>query len=98
MKNLLENKVAALTVLVLFAIAVALNSYIGAAATAPARGLALADPENELVAHGPSLPPDPWESIRVAHGPSLPPDPWESIRVAHGPSLPPDPWESIQLV
>ena len=65
MKNLLENKVAALTVLVLFAIAVALNSYMGTAATAPQRGLSLIAPDNELVAHGPSLPPDPWESVQL---------------------------------
>ena len=42
------------------------------------------------IAHGPSLPPDPW-NVRLAHGPSLPPDPW-NVRLAHGPSLPPDPW------
>ena len=43
-----------------------------------------------MTAHGPSLPPDPW-NVRLAHGPSLPPDPW-NVRLAHGPSLPPDPW------
>jgi hypothetical protein len=31
-----------------------------------------------VIAHGPTLPPDPWagtESL-LAHGPTLPPDPW----------------------
>lgn len=27
-------------------------------------------------AHGPSLPPDPWDA-KPTHGPSLPPDPWD---------------------
>jgi len=49
-----------------------------------------------VIAHGPTLPPDPWagsESL-VAHGPTLPPDPWAGSKslVAHGPTLPPDPW------
>jgi hypothetical protein len=50
-----------------------------------------------LVAHGPSLPPDPWDGVRIAHGPSLPPDPWDGVRIAHGPSLPPDPWDGVRI-
>lgn len=34
------------------------------------------------VAHGPTMPPPPWEEIRVAHGPTMPPPPWEEIRLA----------------
>ena len=30
--------------------------------------------QDRELAHGPSIPPDPWE---LAHGPSIPPDPWE---------------------
>jgi hypothetical protein len=26
-----------------------------------------------LLAHGPSIPPDPWEGVRLAHGPSQKP-------------------------
>ena len=38
------------------------------------------------------------KTITVAHGPSIPPDPWgppdgsSRTLVAHGPSIPPDPW------
>ena len=49
-----------------------------------------------VIAHGPTLPPDPWAGTEnlVAHGPTLPPDPWAGTEnlVAHGPTLPPDPW------
>ena len=53
--------------------------------------------DSVLLAHGPSIPPDPWEGVRLAHGPSIPPDPWEGVRLAHGPSIPPDPWEGVRL-
>ena len=46
---------------------------------------------NPQVAHGPTFPPNPWES-KVAHGPTFPPNPWES-KVAHGPTFPPNPWD-----
>src|SRR5260370_17772373 len=42
------------------------------------------------IAHGPTLPPDPW-NVQIAHGPTLPPDPW-NVQIAHVPTLPPDPW------
>jgi hypothetical protein len=32
-----------------------------------------------MVAHGPILPPDPWDTLMVAHGPILPPDPWDTV-------------------
>jgi hypothetical protein len=32
-----------------------------------------------VVAHGPTLPPDPWDGL-VAHGPTLPPDPWDGAK------------------
>jgi hypothetical protein len=55
-------------------------------------------PYDVRVAHGPTLPPDPYPeggNVRVAHGPTLPPDPYPeggNVRVAHGPTLPPDPY------
>jgi len=54
-------------------------------------GLFLAAPNVTLLAHSPSVPPDPWD-VRLAHAPSVPPDPWD-VRLAHAPSVPPDPWD-----
>ncbi len=48
------------------------------------------DPWNVQIAHGPTVPPDPW-NVRIAHGPTVPPDPW-NVKIAHGPTVPPDPW------
>jgi len=48
-----------------------------------------------VIAHGPTLPPDPWagSTENLTHGPTLPPDPWAGTEnIAHGPTLPPDPW------
>ncbi len=33
-------------------------------------------------------------TVRVAHGPTMPPEPWETIQIAHGPTMPPEPWET----
>jgi hypothetical protein len=32
-----------------------------------------------MVAHGPIMPPDPWDTLMVAHGPIMPPDPWDTL-------------------
>jgi hypothetical protein len=50
-----------------------------------------------LLAHGPTVPPDPWDGVRVAHGPTVPPDPWDGVRIAHGPTVPPDPWDGVRI-
>jgi hypothetical protein len=86
MHRLIEKKITLIVVLVLFAAAFAWNVARNAEPTASSDALI-----EDLLAHGPSMPPDPWEY--VAHGPSMPPDPWEYL--AHGPSMPPDPWEYI---
>jgi len=54
-----------------------------------------------VIAHGPTLPPDPWAGTEnlVAHGPTLPPDPWAGTEnIVHGPTLPPDPWAGTENV
>jgi hypothetical protein len=95
MRRFFENKIAAATVVSLFSLASGLNmlSGISHSSLRPTNF----GPVN--VAHGPLLPPDPWETnVQLAHGPLLPPDPWETVagvRVGHGPLLPPDPWETV---
>ena len=58
---------------------------------------ALLSPDGLLVAHGPTVPPDPWDGVRIAHGPTVPPDPWDGVRIAHGPTVPPDPWDGVRV-
>jgi len=97
MYKFFESKFAFGAVLSLFAISFTWNASQGAAL--PFTGHLMMDSSGTQVAHGPSIPPDPWEgtgSTLTAHGPSIPPDPWEgtgSTLTAHGPSIPPDPWE-----
>ena len=93
MRNLFENKVFYAVTVFLFAVGFAWNAKPGPRSVGAERIWLLSD--NELLAHGPVLPPDPWEGgTQVKHGPVLPPDPWEGgTLVAHGPVLPPDPWE-----
>jgi hypothetical protein len=76
MRRFLENKIAFAATFSLFAIAFAWNALQGTAAPAPTH--LLLEPEAVTSAHGPSIPPDPWENGLVAHGPSIPPDPWEN--------------------
>ena len=75
MHRLLDNKYTVAATIVLFALAFACNTSQGTAPSLP--GSALTRLDTVAVAHGPSMPPDPWELNRVAHGPSMPPDPWE---------------------
>jgi hypothetical protein len=96
MLTFVKNLKVATAAAAVFGFAVVLNFSIDARSNINGNPC-LTSLESELVAHGPSLPPDPWEPVRLAHGPSLPPDPWEPVRLAHGPSLPPDPWEPVRL-
>jgi hypothetical protein len=70
---------------------------LASAATVLLLALACSRNFTPSVAHGPTMPPPPWEEIRVAHGPTMPPPPWEEIRVAHGPTMPPPPWEEVRV-
>jgi hypothetical protein len=88
-----ENKIVLFAILFLFTAAFARNSAQGTVDN----GHSMIAADSVLLAHGPSVPPDPWEGVRLAHGPSVPPDPWEGVRLAHGPSVPPDPWEGVSI-
>lgn len=92
MRRFMENKSAVFTVMSLFALAFASNVAQGSGWALTARPLVSLEVQI-ATAHGPGMPPDPWEKTTVAHGPGMPPDPWEKTTVAHGPGMPPDPWE-----
>jgi len=97
-RSFLENKVAYIATVSLFTAALAWNVVHDGSSAVPGNVIPpLERSVAVVVAHGPSIPPDPWEAVRVAHGPSIPPDPWEAVRVAHGPSIPPDPWEAVRV-
>ena len=91
MHRILDNKYMSAAIMFLFALAFACNTLQGLTPSLP--GSVLTGLDTVAVAHGPTMPPDPWEPVRVAHGPTMPPDPWEPVRVAHGPTMPPNPWE-----
>ena len=70
----LQNKFTFAAVALMFALAFTFNAVTGA--VAPSCGFVKGP---MLVAHGPILPPDPWDTnVTVAHGPILPPDPWDT--------------------
>jgi hypothetical protein len=102
----LQNKITFAAVALSFALSFTLYPATGAAVRfrVPFRVLEVSpelahgpilppDPWDTNVAHGPILPPDPWDTT-VAHSPILPPDPWDT-NVAHSPILPPDPWDTV---
>ncbi|MBZ5624046.1 MAG: hypothetical protein LAQ69_35905, partial [Acidobacteriia bacterium] len=97
MRRLLGNKFAFATTLLAFASAYGWSFQQGSGLLITGHNLATT-PLN--IAHGPSIPPDPWAggnaTTLIAHGPSIPPDPWAggnaTTLIAHGPSIPPDPW------
>ena len=95
MRNFFENRMFCAVVAWLFAAGFAFNAHQGTVAMRPSSLWSAVD--LELVAHGPTLPPEPWqgEARQIAHGPTLPPEPWqgEARLVAHGPTLPPEPWQ-----
>lgn len=88
MYKIFENKRVAVVMMALFVIAAGANSFMGGSMPAFSSCLSFADTAVD-VAHGPTLPPEPW----VAHGPTLPPEPWNKL--AHGPTLPPEPWNKL---
>ena len=95
MRKFFAGKFAFIAVFVLFTSAFTWNFVHGASATVG--GLFLAAPDVTLLAHSPSVPPDPWDDVRLAHSPSVPPDPWDDVRIAHSPSVPPDPWDDVRM-
>jgi hypothetical protein len=99
MDKILENKLVVLAAVALFVVALGANSLMGGSMPAFASCLRFAD-NAVTVAHGPTLPPEPWLQ-KPAHGPTLPPEPWDGAPAldahartpAHGPTLPPEPWK-----
>ncbi|MGP8247899.1 MAG: hypothetical protein ACLQVN_25720 [Bryobacteraceae bacterium] len=89
MRRLFEHRLVWGVACAFFAMALALNASTGAAKVPGSIRLA--------VNAGPTLPPDPWDSLTVNAGPTLPPDPWDSLAVNAGPTLPPDPWDSLAV-
>jgi len=92
MRRFFENKITFSAIVIMFAAAFAWNSSHGA--TLPAPRLLLIEPV-VTVAHGPNMPPDPWDgNVAAKHGPNMPPDPWDgNVAAKHGPNMPPDPWD-----
>ena len=84
MNRLFENKFAFAAIALVFALALGWNATQGTGLLFP--GHATWTSGLVILAHGPSLPPDPWvgggagagtdSRSLIAHGPSLPPDPW----------------------
>ncbi|MCX6627624.1 MAG: hypothetical protein NTW28_08350, partial [Candidatus Solibacter sp.] len=79
MRSFFDSKFAFIAVLSLFTFAFTWNMMHGTTATAGGHLLVL--PDVTLVAHGPTIPPDPWDGVRIAHGPTIPPDPWDGVRM-----------------
>ena len=80
MRKFFASKTAFIAVFFLFTSAIAWNLVHGARATAGGHFLVV--PDVTLLAHAPSIPPDPGDGLRVAHAPSIPPDPGDGLRVA----------------
>jgi len=91
MSRFFENRIAFIAVVIIFAAGWAWSSGQGGAIPA---GHMLLEPAL-TVAHGPTMPPDPWDgNLAMKHGPTMPPDPWDgNLAVKHGPTMPPDPWD-----
>jgi hypothetical protein len=92
MRTFFASKIAFLAILMIFTAGCICNISQGAAITPADHFFLEAVP---AVAHGPSMPPDPWDgNLALKHGPSMPPDPWDgNLALKHGPSMPPDPWD-----
>jgi len=84
MHRLFDNKYAYAANALVFALALAWNATQGTGLLLPGHGTWTSG--LVTVAHGPSLPPDPWVGGGAGAGGS------SRSLVAHGPSLPPDPW------
>ena len=89
MRAFLENRLTLGAIFVLFTAAFLWNS-----SAIPAAGHLLKQPVM-TAAHGPNMPPDPWDgNLAAKHGPNMPPDPWDgNLAAKHGPNMPPDPWD-----
>ena len=81
MRRFFDSKSAFATILFLFAGSISWNITHGSGAIAIGHQFLapVFAPELQL-AHGPTVPPDPWD-VRIAHGPTVPPDPWD-VRIA----------------
>ena len=84
--RIIESKIAFAITTIVFVSGLVWNANQGAGLSLPGHGVF----SPVEVAHGPTLPPDPW-AVAAKHGPTLPPDPW-AVAAKHGPTLPPDPW------
>jgi hypothetical protein len=101
MTRLIEKRSVCVTMFVLFAVAIAVNTFAGGSLPQFGAGLFFTGTE-QVIADGPVFPPDPWPSDKgkflKADGPVFPPDPWPSDKgkflKADGPVFPPDPWPS----
>ena len=80
MRKFFDNKFPVFAVLALFTSAFTWNLMPGAGQIQS--GHILLAPDVVLLAHGPTMPPDPWDGVRIAHGPTMPPDPWDGVRIA----------------
>ena len=81
MRSFFNSKSVFFGVLFLFTGSIAWNISHGSGASAG--GCRLVSPAfapAARIAHGPTVPPDPWD-VRLAHGPTVPPDPWD-VRIA----------------
>ena len=73
MSRFLQNEFTFAAIALVFALTLAF--YPAAGDVVPSRGCEM----GPKLAHGPILPPDPWDTnVMVAHGPILPPDPWDT--------------------
>src|ERR1022692_2668965 len=81
MRKFFASKFAFIAVFFLFTSAFTWNLVHGGRATVGGHFLTV--PDVTLLAHAPSIPPDPWDNVRIAHAPSIPPDPWDNVRIAH---------------
>jgi hypothetical protein len=75
MRRFLDHYLTITAAATLFALAIAWNTSHGGQPLLPAT--LSGAPSVDLVAHGPTMPPDPWDWTQVAHGPTMPPDPWD---------------------
>jgi hypothetical protein len=94
MDKILDNKLVVVVAVALFVVALGANSLMGGSMPAFVSCLTFSDSAVNI-AHGPTLPPEPWvaKAVKPAHGPTLPPEPWVANVVNHGPTLPPEPWK-----
>ena len=77
MRRFFENKIAFVTVVMLFALAFGWNLYHGA--EAPWSNPLLVDPSSG--AREQAIPVVPSGPVKTASGPTMPPPPWEEVRM-----------------